>query len=222
MQSKGTRQALVIGGLMILFGALMLIQEFVELGEWIMVAVLIVSGLAVYGIYSKTREEAWMLITSYTLLAIGIMIALVTQDVLDDSIIATYVLSAIAIPFVYGYFRFGRENWGLLIPAYVLFVIGVMVPLIESGTLTDTIIPAYIMFAIALPFFVVFVRDTSQRWGLVVGAILSLVSFSLLIATDLFEYVLPAVLLLVGAGILVRQFVRGDDSEQPESTSSEP
>jgi len=221
MQSSGVRQAIVVGGLMVLFGALLLIQEFVELGEWVWVAMLIVSGLAVYAVYAVTRTEAWMLIVSYVLLAIGIMIALVTLDVLQDSIIATFVLTVIAIPFIYGYFRTGRENWGLLIPAYVLVAVGVMVPLIESGTLSGTTIPAYIMFVVALPFFVVYVRDNKQRWGLLVGGILSLVSISLLIAADLFEYVVPAVLILVGGGILVRQITQREDSELPESPSSE-
>jgi hypothetical protein len=221
MQSSGTRQAIVAGGLMLLFGALLLIQEFVELSEWVWVAILIVSGLGVYGVYSVAREEVWMVITSYALLVIGIMIALVTLDILDDSIIATYVLTVIAVPFVYGYFRTGRTNWGLLIPAYVLIAVGVMVPLIESDTLTEITIPAYILFVVALPFFVVFVRDTKQWWGLIVGGILSLVSFSLLIASDLFEYILPAVLILVGGGILVRQITRRDAPEIPESHSSE-
>ena len=221
MQSAGTRQAIVIGGLMVLFGALMLVQEYIELDEWVWVAVLVISGIGVLGVYSVAREETWMLIVSYTLLAIGTMIALVTLDILQDSIIATFVLTTIAIPFIYGYFHTGRTNWGLLIPAYVLIAVGVMVPLIESETLTDTTIPAYITFAVALPFFVVFLRDTKQRWGLIVGGILSLVSFSLLIASDLFEYVLPAALILVGGGILVRQVTRGDASELPESPSSE-
>jgi dipeptide/tripeptide permease len=35
MQSSGTRQAVVIGGLMVLFGVLLLIQEFVEISAWI-------------------------------------------------------------------------------------------------------------------------------------------------------------------------------------------
>ena len=218
MQTSETRQAIVGGGLLILFGVMMLIQEYVELGAWIWVAVMIVSGLAVYAVYAMTRTEAWMLIVSYSLLVIGIMIALITLDILQDSIIATYVLTAIAIPFVYGFFRTGRENWGLLIPAYVMLAVGVMVPLIESGALSDTTIPAYIMFAIALPFFVVFYRDTSQRWGLFVGGILAIVGVTLLIASDLFEYVLPVVLILLGTGILVRQITRRDTEEAPKET----
>jgi hypothetical protein len=206
---------------MVLFGALMLVQEYVELSEWVWVAVLVVSGIAVLGVYSVAREEIWMVIVSYVLLAIGTLIALVTLDVLQDSLVATFVLTVIAIPFVYGYFRTGRENWGLLIPAYVLIAVGVMVPLIESGTLTDTIIPAYVMFAVALPFLVVFLSNTKQWWALIVGGILVLVSLSFLVATDFVEYVTPIALILVGGGILVRQLTRREESEVPESPSSE-
>jgi hypothetical protein len=220
MKTRGTRQALVIGGLMVLFGALMLIQEFIELGEWVWVVVLIASGFGVYGVYSIARDEVWMLIVSYALLAVGLMIALVTLDVLDDSVMATYVLSVIAIPFVYGYFRSGRKNWGLLVPAYVLMAVGAMVPLIENEILTDSIIPVYIMFAIALPFLVVFGLNTKRWWALIVGGITGLVGLSFLVATDLAEYVLPVVLILVGGGILVRQITRREASELPEGPSS--
>ena len=87
----GTRQAAVIGGLMVLFGALLLIQEFVEISAWIWAAVLVASGLGVYAIYSIARDEVWMAIVSYVLLAIGIMMALVTADILEDAYIAMYL-----------------------------------------------------------------------------------------------------------------------------------
>lgn len=207
---------------MVLFGALMLIQEFYELSEWIWVAILIVSGFAVYGIYSIAREEVWMLIVSYALLAIGLMIALTTLDVLQDSFIATYVLLAVAIPFVFGFFRGDRTAWGLLIPAYVLVAVGIMVPLIETDVLTDTIVPVYVMFAIALPFLVVFGRDTKQLWALIVGAVLALAAISFLIAPDLVEYILPVALILVGIGILVRLITRreGTGTAQDEGSGT--
>lgn len=218
MQSKDTRNAVVGGGLLLLFGALLLIQEFVEISSWIWVAVLIASGLGVYGVYSIAREEAWMLILSYVLLAVGTMIALVTGDILEDAFIATYVLAVIALPFIFAYFRGDRTNWGLLIPAYVLIAVSVMVPLLETETLTDTTIPAFVMFAIALPFLVVFIANTKQWWALIVGAILALVGVSLLVASDLAEYVTPVALILVGGGILVRLVTKRGDEE----TSQEP
>jgi len=221
MQSKDTRNAVVGGGLLLLFGALLLIQEFVEISSWIWVGVLIASGLGVYGVYSIAREESWMLILSYVLLAIGIMIALVTGDILEDAYIATYVMAAIAIPFIFAYFRGDRTNWGLLIPAYVLIAVGVMVPLLESETLTETYVPAYVLFAVALPFLVVFIANTKQWWALIVGGIIALVGVSILFASDLAEYVTPVALILVGGGILVRLITKRGREEASEEQVSE-
>ena len=221
MQSKDTRNAVVGGGLLLLFGALLLIQEFVDISSWIWVAVLIATGLGVYGVYSIAREESWMLILSYVLLAVGIMIALATGDILEDAFIATYVLVAIALPFIFAYFRGDRTNWGLLIPAYVLIAVGVMVPLLETETLTDTTIPAFVMFAIALPFLVVFIANTKQWWALIAGAILALIGVSLLVASDLAEYVTPVALILVGGGILVRLITKRGVEEASEEQVSE-
>ncbi len=222
MQSRGARQAIVVGGLMVLFGALMLIEVFYELSAWIWVAVLIASGLGVYGIYAITRTEAWMLILSYTLLVTGIMVALITVDFLADPFIAAYVLTAIAIPFVYAFFRSERTRWGLLIPAYVLIAVGVMVLLIETDILSEDSVPAYVLLAVTLPFLVVFGRDSKQWWALIVGGITAIVGLSFLIAADVAEYVLPALLILVGGWILVRQITRREDSETSEEPISEP
>jgi len=221
MQSKDTRNAVVGGGLLLLFGALLLIQEFVEISSWIWVGVLILSGLGVYGVYSIAREEAWMLILSYVLLAFGIMIALVTGDILEDAFVATYVLAAIAIPFIFSYFRGDRTNWGLLIPAYVLIAVGVMVPLLETDTLTDTTVPAYVMFAVALPFLVVFFGNTSQWWALIVGGIIAILGVALLLDSDLTEYVTPIALILVGGGILVRLITKRGAEEAPKEPVSD-
>jgi hypothetical protein len=142
------------------------------------------------------------------------------MDILEDSFIATYVMSAIAIPFVYGYFRSDRVNWGLLIPAYIMIAVGVMVPLIETEVLADTGIPVYVMFAVALPFLVVFLRNTKQWWALIVGGITALVGLSFLVASDLAEYVTPIALILIGGGILVRLVTKrevGETSQDPVS-----
>ncbi len=199
---------------MVLFGALLLIQEFYELSEWIWVAVLIVSGAGVYGVYSVTREEAWMLIVSYVLLAVGALIVLTRLDVLQEAYIASFVMVVIAIPFIYGYFRSGQEAWGLLIPAYVLLVIGVMVPLLEAEVLTDDAIPAFVMFSIALPFLVVFGMNTKQWWALIVGGVLAIAGIAFLVAIDLVEYILPVALILIGGGILVR-LLMGRTADEP-------
>ena len=220
MNSKSRNQGLVWGGLLILFGVLALIEVYYELGTWVWVAVLTVGGLGVYAIYATDREQKWMLIISYVMLAVAGLITLLELNILRDPFIATFVLLAIALPFLVA-FLFNRANWGLLIPAYVLFAIGVMVPLIELGVLEDIMIAAYIMFAVAIPFFVVYLRNSANWWALIPAGILAFIGIVFLIAQAAAEYIVPIVLIAVGIFIVVRQFTKKEQIEEPEPTTEE-
>jgi len=219
MKSSANKQALVGGGLLILFGALSLLEVYTDLGPWIWVTILAVAGLGVYGIYAMDRSEKWMLIVSYVLLVVAGLVTLITLNVLRDEAIATYVLIAIALPFLLVFLR-NREQWWALIPAYVLTAVGVMVGLTGLGVLDDLLIPAYVMFAIAIPFFVVFARDTKKWWALIPGGVLAVIGLSFLIAEASVQYIAPAALIIVGVWVLVRQFVR-KEPDQPESIAAE-
>ncbi len=83
-----------------------------------------------------------------------------------------------------------------------------MIVLIGRGVLSDLLVPAYVMFAIAIPFFVVYARDPKQWWPLIPGGIMAVIGLSFLIAEAAVQYVGPAVLVLVGVWILVRVFTR--------------
>lgn len=204
----GAKQGMIWGGLLILFGILSLVEVYIDLGPWVWVAILTVSGLGVYGIYAMDRSEKWILIVSYVLLAVAGLLTLITLDLLRDEAIATYVLTAIAIPFIVAFLQRGRTNWGLLIPPYILIAVGVMVGLIGVGYLDDLLIPAYILIAVSIPFFVVFTRNTQQWWPLIPGGITAIVGLSFLIAEAAVQYVAPVVLIIAGIWVLVRQFTR--------------
>jgi uncharacterized membrane protein HdeD (DUF308 family) len=220
MNTKSRKQGLVLGGLLIVFGILALIENFIDLGVWIWVAVLVIGGLAVYAIYATDRKEKWILIISYVMLAVAGLLTLLEFEVLQDAFVATYVLLAIALPFLLAFLS-NRENWGLLIPAYVLTVIAVMVPLIEIGLLEDIMIAAYILFSIAIPFFVVYLRNSSNWWALIPAGILSVIAASFLIAQAAVEYVFAAALIVAGILIVVRQFTRKDEIEEVEAPPEE-
>ena len=220
METRSKRSGLVLGGLLIIFGVLALLDTFVDLGAWVWVVVLTVGGLGVYVVYAMDRSEKWMLIISYAMLAVAGLIALLTLGVLQDAFVATYVLWAIALPFFIGYL-FNRENWGLLIPAYVLLAIGLMVPLIELGVLNDAIIATYVMFAIAIPFFVVYIRNTRNWWALIPAGILSIIGLGFLIAEASVEYIFAAALIVAGLLIVVRQFTKKDEPPQVEDLPEE-
>jgi hypothetical protein len=218
MKLQTRKQGIVWGGLLILFGGLLLIETFIDLGAWVWVGALTIGGLGVYGVYATDRSERWLLVISYALLAIALMVALITLDILRDSFIATYVLAAIALPFLAAFLRGDRTKWGGLIPVYILLAVGVMVSLIEGGVLDDNLIPAYVLLAVAIPFFVVYARDRKQWWALIPGGITGIIGLAFLIAETAAEYILPVALVIVGSWILIRQFTQREPiaMEAPE------
>jgi hypothetical protein len=207
MKSQARRQGLVWGVLLILFGVVALVEAYTDLTAWVWVAILAAAGLVVFGVYLTDRSQWGLLIPSYVLWAVAGLIALITLNILRDESVATYVLAAIALPFLVAFLR-DRSRWGLLIPAYVLLAVGVMVGLLGVGVLSDLLIPAYVLFAIAIPFFVVYARDPKQWWPLIPGGILAVVGISFLVAEAAVQYIGPAVLVLVGVWILARVFNR--------------
>lgn len=213
MNTQSMKSGIVWGGMLIVIGVVALLDTFIDLGPWIWVAILTIGGLLVLGVYATDRSEKWLLIPCYILFAVAGLIIVVTLDVLVDAFIATYVLYAIAIPFLVG-FLLNRENWGLLIPAYVLFAVGTMVPLIELNVLYDILVAAYVMFAIAIPFFVVYIRNNENWWALIPGGILAVIGLAFLIAEAAVELIFAIGLILAGLLIVIRQFRKSEEPEQ--------
>lgn len=174
-------------------------------GTFIAIYVLVAIALPFLLVYLRDRNNWWALIPSYVLLAIGAMLLLTEWSILPDDFVATFVLAAIALPFLVVFLR-DRTNWWALIPAYVLLVVGIMVPLLDYNVLTDLWIPAYIMFAIAIPFFVVYVLNPKEWWPLIPAGIMAVVGSSFLLSSGAARYLPAVVLIVVGIIILTRQF----------------
>jgi len=198
---------MIWGGLLILVGVALLVEAYIDLSAWVWVALLIVAGFIAFGVYLTDRSEWALLIPAYVMWAIALLVALIELNVLRDESVATFVLAVIALPFLAVFLR-DRAQWWLLIPAYALLVIGVMVGLIGAGVLDDLLVPAYIMFAIAIPFLVVYARDRNLWWSLIPGGIMAVIGLSFLLAEAAIEYVAAVALILVGVWLLVRQFTR--------------
>ncbi len=203
METRSRKHGIVWGSLMIFFGVLSLLETYTDLSVWTWVVILAAGGLGVFGIYLTDRSDWGLLIPAYVLWAVAGLIALIELNVLQGETIATYVLSAIALPFLVVYVR--KREWWALIPAYVLLVVGGMVWLIAFGVLTDLLIPAYVLFAIALPFLLVYARNPSEWWSLIPGGILATIGLVFLIAESTAQFLGPVVLILVGAWIMFRQ-----------------
>ena len=267
MNPVAKRQNVVWGALLILLGLLALVQTFANLSAWVWVAALSGGGLGMFAIYLATRSHWAALIPVYVLWVVALLIALITLNILRDEAIATFVLSAIALPFLIVFLR-NRTQWWALIPTYVLFAIGLMVGLIGIGVLrneavatfvlwsialpflivflnntsqwwaliptyvlgavglmvgliglgilNDLLIPAYVMFAIAIPFIVVYARDPKQWWALIPAGITAVIGLSFFIAEAAVSYVGPVLLIAAGVWIVVRQFGRKEPVKEAE------
>jgi len=204
--NKQTKQSLVWGGLLILIGSMAFVETITYLGPWIWVAGLAVGGAGVFGLYSTDRSEKWMLAVSYVLETVAALIALLTMKILPVAFIPTFVLLNIAIPLLVIYLQGDRKQWGLLIPIYILAAVAGMVPLIIKGLLDGILIAAYVLFAVAIPFFVVYFRNSKNWWALIPGIITAIVGFSFLIAENRVKYVAPIGLIIAGIWLTARTF----------------
>lgn len=155
-------------------------------------------------VYLRNRDNWWALFPTFILLAIALMLFVTNIFVLKDSLIAPFVLFAIAAPFLFVYFN-NRQNWWALIPAYVMIVIGIMVGLIETNVLDDLLVPAYINLAIALPFFWIYFRNRDARWALFPGGIMGLIGLGFLFSEPIGQFIFPLAMIAAGVWVLYRQ-----------------
>src|SRR5574341_124464 len=153
------------------------------------------------------RHNWGLLIPAYVLLAVCGVVFLSERRLIPGEFIATYILSAIALPFLIGWATNPKERWGLLIPAYVLLAVGAMVGLIGLNVLRELLIPSYIMFAIAVPFLYVFVRSPQNWWALIPGGIMSVIGLGFLLSAEAVRYVVPVAFILGGLVLIGWQFV---------------
>jgi hypothetical protein len=141
------------------------------------------------------------------LLVIAGLLVLLDFDILYGDAVALYTLTAIALPFLYVYLR-NHKMWWALIPAYTMFVVAGLIGLESLGIFEGATEVSYIMFAIALPFLFVYVRNTKMWWALIPGGIMAIIGISFLFTADLGKYIGPGIIILLGLWILFRAFIR--------------
>jgi hypothetical protein len=221
--SKPAKQSLVWRGVLILIGVLWVVNQFVELSPWRWAALLAGAGLGAFGLYLADRSDGLLLLAAYVLWAVAVLFALVPSHVLRDEAVAIYVELAIALPLLVISVR-DRARWWALIPAYVLLAVAGVIGLTESGLFSDDLVSLYVLFAIAIPFFVIYARNRKRWWAPIPGGILALIGLSFLIlGRGTVVHSAAFALLVVGAWILVRAFVgRGPSGEAALRGSGEP
>jgi hypothetical protein len=120
----------------------------------------------------------------------------------DGAYMGTPMVAAIAIPFFAAFALNARKNWWALIPGLILGVTAV-VPLL-TDRVPGEMIASMILFAIALPFLIVFITNPTRRWALIpagVLAVIALIPLSVSLLRD--EFVATFIMLLFAVPFVV-------------------
>jgi hypothetical protein len=146
------------------------------------------------------------------LIALGVLFLLGQMTPWFGNLIGAGIFVAMGIGF-YALYQRNDSHWGLLIPSYVMFALAGLV-VIDTLPIRGDLGGAYVMFAIAAPFFYVYFRDRSKWWALIPGGIMAALGVGILLSD--FAYVFPAALIVAGIYLLVRQF-GGRGAAQPQT-----
>lgn len=123
-------------------------------------------SLAFFASYflSGVRQWGW-LFPALIFMALALIISTIFVDP-DSTIAPMAILLAVGLPFYIGYL-INRQQWGLLIPAWILTVIAFIPALSER--IDSNIIGAFLLYSIALPFLIVFLADRLRNWALIIA-----------------------------------------------------
>ncbi|MBN1427538.1 MAG: hypothetical protein JXB07_04080 [Anaerolineae bacterium] len=195
METKNNKQSSISlnwlwGSVLIVLGVAALLGQLIPgFGGLVWAAFFVGGGTVFLTIYLRNKEQWWALIPGYALAVVGGIILLAESD-LDGNITGTFVMFAIALPFVYVYMLNRRENWWALIPAYATSAIGAVIAV--SDILYDSLMASFIMFAIALPFFYVYLRNRQENWWALIPGYATSAIGVFLIFVDIMPEVLTA------------------------------
>jgi hypothetical protein len=211
-----SRRLLVIGMITIILSITGLLNNFMAATweTWILMTGFGLS-LVVFAAGYLVDREVYALVGSYVMLVLLLLIAMTTWFTVAATLIPTFVLAAIALPFIVAWL-YNRHNWGFLIPAYVLLAI---IPILYMNEgVAPNLVPAYVMTVIGLPFIVTYVY--TQKWAfLIPGGILLLLAVSFLglhfgLSENILTVGLPVFALLVGAFIILSAIMQNSDDRE--------
>lgn len=214
--TPGNRRLFVFGLVTILLSVMVLVNNLitVDFENWIAVISL---GLAflLFALAYFVDREVYSAIGAYVTLAVIILIAMTSWFAIEGVLVASYVLSAVALPFILAWLINSR-NWAMLIPAYVMLAI---IPVLYMGdNVTPELVPAYVLAVVGLPFLAAFLF--THKWGwLIPSGILFIIAGSFLglalgLPSSLLSIGLPLVTLAAGLILLLRAMAQKPEQQE--------
>ena len=195
--------ALVWGGLLILLGLLLLIDNLELMGDWdvpVLSLMLGALGMIFLAIFVNDRAQWWALIPGLVILGIAVAVFMAERDLVPDYAVATIILAGVGLPFLLVFFA-DRQHWWGLIPAMTMGGIALGIFFEGTGVIDGEVVGAFVVGGISLGFLSIYLIDRKQWWALIPGGAMGIVTLFLLLATAT-QYVVPVVMILLGLLLL--------------------
>ena len=211
------RNALVWGGLLILVGTLVLLDNlgvihFVSRLIWALVLAGI--GAPFLFVYLSKRDQWWALIPGC------IMVGIAGGVLVGGTLSGIIITASIGLPF-YLIFLTDRDQWWALIPGWVMTAVSMIILL--AWISLDWFIAPFVMFAISAPFLLVYIQNRTEWWALIPGGIMAGIGVLILVGTILSSGVIWAIMLIsLGAWMIIRAFRPSSSASLPPSQFEAP
>ncbi len=208
---------LAIGGLLILMGGFLLLQQMGIISGDISViwaSLLIASGVVFLVVFALNRRHWWALIPGLTLVGVGIIPFLPAEY---TYLAGSIMLGAVGLSFFLIYL-FNHEHWWAIIPggvllslafsAYLAFHIG---DTLAGVTVDEVVLGSAFILGLSLTFLLVAILPNPSgrmKWALIPSAALLLASFTVASfrLQQIMIYVWPVVLVLAGIYLIYLYF----------------
>lgn len=207
------------GGLLVVGGALWLADaaDVFSISPLVVAAFFALAGIGFAVDFARDSGSGWAAIPAGALIGLGALIAFVESTTAPDEWGASMLLAGSGLGFLAVYLR-QRDHWWALIPAGALATVAVIVaavPIVGRGEGIAVVVLG-IMAAILVGLALIPIRGKRMWWPLVPAGILGVVAGFLARdaaeALEPFNWVTPAVLLLIGLFFVIRTLTgRGAD-----------
>lgn len=206
----GKSSGALLGLILIVAGGIFLFAQMFDLNVLLIFPLVFLSASLIF-LFIAQQGHTWAYIPAYVMIVLAGMFFII--EIGASHHLGSYFTFAVALPFLFVYFKDMKKNWWALIPAYVNAAIGLLIFFAVTGMLPGDALAAYILFAVAAPFLFLFVRKPREWWWAIPGGVLGLVGTGLLLGRfmNLLVYLIPALMILGGIILL---FGRGDKKDE--------
>lgn len=130
-------------------------------------------------------------------------------------LISAVVMGILAVVF-YGMYNRNQKK-GLLLVTYIMAAIAVGIVFDMMFWFNEDLSGAYWTFAVAAPFWYVYLNDRAKWWALIPAGIMTAIAAGLLISA--MWAIIPVALILAGGYMLIQHFNKSDAAPRSNGTS---